>query len=133
LLAELHGNITKVRCTKCEFCMDRVGNETECPLCGGKLAPSVVNFGQSLPRKDLAAAYQHSQDCDLFIVVGSSLVVTPAADMPRVALQSGARLVIINQGETPFDQNAHLRFSEAIGKVLPPAVKRLQALLKTGS
>jgi NAD-dependent deacetylase len=130
LLAELHGNITKVRCSQCEFCMDRVGDETDCPLCGGKLVPSVVNFGQSLPRKDLADAYQHSQDCDLFIVVGSSLVVTPAADMPRVALQAGARLVIINQGETPFDQYAHLRFSEAIGEVLPPAVERLKGLLK---
>jgi NAD-dependent deacetylase len=133
LLAELHGNISKVRCTQCEFCMDRIGDETKCPLCGGKLAPSVVNFGQSLPRKDLADAYQHSQTCDLFVVVGSSLVVTPAADMPRVALQSGARLVIINQGETPFDRAAHLRFWEAIGQVMPPAVERLKGLLKTGS
>jgi NAD-dependent deacetylase len=133
LLAELHGNITKVRCTRCEFCLDRYGDETECPLCGGKLAPSVVNFGQSLPRKDLADAYQHSQSCDLFIVVGSSLVVTPAADMPRVALQARARLAIINQGETPFDQLAHLRFTEAIGEVLPPAVARLKGLIKAGS
>jgi NAD-dependent SIR2 family protein deacetylase len=130
LLAELHGNITKVRCSRCEFCMDRYGNETECPLCGGKLVDSVVNFGQSLPRKDLSDAYKHSQNCDLFIVVGSSLVVTPAADMPRVALQAGARLVIINQGETPFDESAHLRFWEAIGKVLPPAVEKLGGLLK---
>ena len=98
LLAELHGNLTKVRCVQCEFKMDRFEDTTECPLCGGKLESSVVNFGQSLPRKDLAESYQHSQNCDLFVVVGSSLVVTPAADMPRVALQSGARLVIINQG-----------------------------------
>ncbi len=130
LLAELHGNITKVRCNQCEFCMDRFGNETECPLCGGKLVSSVVDFGQSLPRKDLADAYQHSQSCDLFVVVGSSLVVTPAADMPKVALQSGARLVIINQGETPFDQHAQLRFGEAIGEVLPPAVEQLKGLLR---
>lgn len=90
----------------------------------------MVNFGQSLPRKDLADAYQHSQSCDLFIVVGSSLVVTPAADMPKVALQSGARLVIINQGETPFDQHVNLRFWEAIGEVLPPAVEQLKGLLR---
>ena len=89
---------------------------------------SVVNFGQSLPQKELADSYSHSQHCDLFIVVGSSLVVHPAADMPRVALQSGARLVIINQGETPFDQLAHLRFWEGIGKVLPPAVDQLTEL-----
>jgi NAD-dependent SIR2 family protein deacetylase len=130
LLAELHGNLTKVRCVQCEFKMDRFEDMKECPLCGGKLESSVVNFGQSLPRKDLAESYQHSQKCDLFIVVGSSLVVTPAADMPRVALQSGARLVIINQGETPFDQHAHLRFWEAISEVLPPAVAQLKGLLK---
>jgi len=130
LLAELHGNLTRVRCTECEFKMDRVEGERECPLCGGKLVSTVVNFGQSLPAKDLAESYEHSQKCDLLIVVGSSLVVTPAADMPRVALQAGAKLVIINQGETPFDEHAHLRFSEGIGKVLPPAVEKLRQLIK---
>jgi NAD-dependent deacetylase len=93
----------------------------------------VVNFGQSLPVKDLTESYQHSQKCDLFIVVGSSLVVTPAADMPRVALQAGARLVIINQGETPFDERTDLRFSEAIKDVLPPAVERLKILMGKAS
>ncbi|MBN1177501.1 MAG: hypothetical protein JXA51_07470 [Dehalococcoidales bacterium] len=129
LLAELHGNLTKVRCTECEFKMDRVEGEKECPLCGGKLVSTVVNFGQSLPAKDLAESYEHSQKCDLFLVVGSSLVVYPAADMPRVALQAGAKLVIINQGETPYDDNAHLRFSEAIGEVMPPAVARLKEMI----
>ncbi|MCK4863066.1 MAG: hypothetical protein KAS25_02160 [Dehalococcoidales bacterium] len=133
LLAELHGNLTKVRCTECEFKMDRVEGERECPLCGGKLVSTVVDFGQSLPAKDLAESYEHSQKCDLFIVVGSSLVVTPAADMPRVALQAGARLVIINQGETPFDEQTHLRFSEAIGEVMPPAVEQLKALIAKAS
>jgi NAD-dependent SIR2 family protein deacetylase len=131
LLAELHGNITKVRCTQCEFRLDRFEDMTACPLCGGELVSSVVNFGQSLPSKDLADSYTHSQNCDLFIVVGSSLVVTPAADMPRVALQAGAQLVIINQGETPFDRYAHLRFWEGIGKVLPPAVEQLKKLIET--
>jgi NAD-dependent SIR2 family protein deacetylase len=130
LLAELHGNITKLRCTRCEFEMDRFPDLNTCPLCGGKLASSVVNFGQSLPRKALADAFQHSEKCDLFIVVGSSLVVTPAADMPKVALKSRARLVIINQGETPFDRVAHLRFWEGIGKVLPPAVAQLKELME---
>jgi NAD-dependent SIR2 family protein deacetylase len=133
LLAELHGNLTKVRCEKCEFKMDRIEGESKCPLCGGRLVSSVVNFGQSLPVKDLNESYQHSQKCDLFIVVGSSLVVTPAADMPRVALRAGARLVIINQGETPFDGHAHLRFSEAIGEVLPPAIEQLKSLMKEAS
>ena len=132
-LAELHGNLTKVRCVQCEFRLDRFEDTTECPLCGGKLVSSVVNFGQSLPAKDLADSYHHAQKCDLFIVVGSSLVVYPAADMPNVALQAGARLVIINQGETPFDEHASLRFSEAIGMVLPPAVAQLKRLIGTTS
>ena len=133
LLAELHGNLTKVRCTECEFKMDRVEGERECPLCGGRLVSTVVNFGQPLPAKDMSESYEHSQKCDLFIVVGSSLVVYPAADMPKVALQMGAKLVIINQGETPFDEYAHLRFSEAIGEVLPPAVEQLKGLMQKAS
>jgi len=132
LLAELHGNLTKVRCVQCDFKMDRVEGERECPLCGGKLKSSVVNFGDSLPAKDLEVSYEHSQRCDLFIVVGSSLVVYPAAEMPRVALQAGAKLVIINQGETPYDTHAHLLFSEAIGEVLPAVVEKLKGLMKQG-
>ena len=133
LLAELHGNLTKVRCVSCEFKMDRVEGEEICPLCGGRVISTVVNFGDSLPAKDLQDSYKHSQACDLFIVVGSSLVVYPAADMPAVALEAGAKLVIINQGETPFDENAHLRFTEKVGEVLPPSIERLKELLRSAS
>jgi len=130
LLAELHGNLTKLRCNRCELELDQSPGEVMCPSCLGKLVSSVVNFGQSLPRKALEASYKHSKKCDLFIVVGSSLVVTPAADMPAVALEAGSRLVIINAGKTPFDRLAHLRFWERIGEVLPPAVDRLKELMK---
>jgi NAD-dependent deacetylase len=133
LLAELHGNMTKIRCTRCEFTMDNFDDAVNCPACGGKMKPSVVDFGQSLPRKDLEEAIQHSRDCDLFIAVGSSLVVTPASDMPRLALESGARLVIINRGETPLDNAAKLRFEEQIGQVLPPAVNQLHRLMDTSA
>jgi NAD-dependent SIR2 family protein deacetylase len=131
LLAELHGNITKVRCRRCDFLLDNFDDQTTCPLCGGRLASSVVNFGQSLPQKELADSFWHSERCDLFVVVGSSLVVTPAADMPRLALESGARLVIVNNGETPLDEVAHLRFDERIGEVLPPAVAQLKEMMKS--
>jgi NAD-dependent SIR2 family protein deacetylase len=97
--------------------------------CGGKLVSSVVNFGQSLPEKDLRLSFEHSRKSDLFLVVGSSLVVTPAADMPLEALRSGAKLVIINKGDTPFDHIANLRFNEEIGKILPRAIKRLKRLM----
>lgn len=128
LLAELHGNITKLRCNRCGAQVDGSAGLNTCS-CGGRLVSSVVNFGQPLPQKELADSYWHSQNCDLFIVVGSSLVVTPAADMPKVAVESGARLVIINRGETPLDRLAHLRFEEAIGYVLPPAVAQLKELV----
>lgn len=130
MLAELHGNVTKLRCASCEAEVDKSVGLVRCSLCGGKLSSSVVNFGQPLPRKALEDSYWHSENCDLFIVVGSSLVVTPAADMPKVALQSEARLVIINEGETPLDQLAHLRFWEKIGEVLPPAVVHVKKLMK---
>ena len=96
------------------------------------MIPSVVNFGQSLPQKDLEESIRHSKDCDLFVVVGSSLVVTPAADMPRLAVEYGAKLVIINQGATPLDEAANLLFPERIGQVLPPAVEILKQIVKTG-
>jgi mono-ADP-ribosyltransferase sirtuin 6 len=124
LLAELHGNMTKLRCTRCRQTIDQATAKSRCP-CGGSLASSVVDFGQSLPEKDLALSFEHSRKSDLFVVVGSSLVVSPAAQMPKEALVAGARLVIINQGETPFDSQAHLRFYEGIGEILPRAVKRL--------
>ena len=127
LLAELHGNVALLRCKRCETTYDKSGGLDKC-TCGGELVSSVVNFGQSLPRKDLSDSFAHSRKCDLFIVVGSSLVVTPAAEMPRVALEAGARLVIINRGETPYDHVVHLRFWEGIAEVLPPAVARLSAL-----
>src|SRR5512136_3222610 len=130
ILAELHGNITKLRCQTCEFLMDNVGDMMPCPICGGHMASSVVNFGQSLPQQDLEDAYRHAKRADLFLAVGSTLTVTPAANMPRVALQAGARLVIINQGETPLDSAAHLRFEEKISDVLPPAVARLRELMQ---
>lgn len=130
LLAELHGNLTKVRCRNCEFVMDNFDDKMKCPQCGGQMKSSVVDFGDSLPVKDLNLSTQHSQDCDLFVVVGSSLVVTPAADMPRLALEAGAKLVIINQGQTPLDALAELLFSEKISLVLPPVVQILKGLTK---
>lgn len=128
LLAELHGNITKLRCTQCQNTINKSAGQTICQ-CGGSLASSVVDFGQSLPEKDLMLSFEHSRKSDLFIAAGSSLVVTPAADMPKEALHAGAKLAIINQGETPFDHYAHLRFHESISEVLPKAVKKLKRLM----
>lgn len=127
LIAELHGNITRLRCQECGFQCDNFPDLTTCPLCEGKLKSSIVDFGDILPAEEVRKAELHSRLSDLFIVVGSSLVVFPAADMPRIALDAGARLVIINQGDTPLDGVCHLRFDEPAGEVLPAAV----ALLKS--
>lgn len=127
LIAELHGNAARVRCTRCESEFDRADAPGAC-TCGGTLRSSVVDFGQSLPVKAFDDACRHSQQCDLFVVVGSSLVVTPAADMPVLALEAGARLVIVNQGDTPLDEACHLRFEESIGTTLPAAVGLLRAI-----
>ena len=128
LLAELHGNVARLRCQRCGTHVETAAGLKKCS-CGGKLVPSVVDFGQSLPEKDIEDSFRHAQQCDLLVVVGSSLVVTPAADVPVIAYEHGARLVIINQGETPLDDIAHLRFDERIGDVLPPAVARLKQLM----
>jgi len=128
-LAELHGNVSKLRCQRCQTQVDKSLGIDACK-CGGRLVSSVVNFGDSLPQKDLQDSFRHSGYCDLFIVVGSSLVVSPANEMPEIALRSGARLVIINQGETPMDGSCHLRFEEKIGEVLPQAVNKLKELMK---
>ncbi len=128
-LAELHGNITKLRCRQCGFVLDNFDDMSACPLCEGELALSVVNFGDAMPRQELAAASQYARQADLFIVAGSSLVVYPAADLPRAALSAGARLVIINQGETPLDRRANLRFQESTSEVLPAVIRRLKELM----
>lgn len=148
-LAELHGNGKRLRCVKCgetfpvgkgwdptaedaAFREQPPEDETTCPDCGGPLRSSVVNFGDPLPQRDLMLSFEHSQFCDLFIAIGSSLTVTPAANMPAVALEGGAKLILINQGETPFDRLAHLRVEAGIGEVVPPMVDRALELLATG-
>jgi NAD-dependent SIR2 family protein deacetylase len=129
LLAELHGNVTRLRCQQCQTQVAKSLGLEKCS-CGGKLVSSVINFGDPLPQKDLEDSFWHSSQCDLFIVAGSSLVVGPANELPEVALRGRARLVIINQGETPLDSRCHLRFEENIVEILPPAVERLKKLMK---
>jgi NAD-dependent deacetylase len=82
-----------------------------------------------VPAKELEQAFAHSEQSDVFFAIGSSLVVSPANEMPRVALEMGARLILLNRGETPFDALVHLRIDTGIGEVLPPVVERVKQLL----
>lgn len=129
LIAELHGNIYKLRCVLCESKWDNYSDLDICPNCDGKLVSSVVDFGDPMPGTEMEKSERHCRKCDLFMVIGSSLVVHPAADMPKIALRYGAKLIIINQGETPLDQACHLRFEEKISEVLPEVVTQLKELL----
>jgi NAD-dependent deacetylase len=90
----------------------------------------VVNFGDLLPQRELALAEQHARRCDLMFVLGSSLVVEPAASLVGLALRSGARVVLANQGKTPYDEAVTLRVWTGIGEVIPPAVERVKRALE---
>jgi NAD-dependent protein deacetylase/lipoamidase len=148
MLAELHGNGQLMRCLGCDrlYTRQEVGWDTErwgpgyrtqkpmpgqpaCAVCGGRLISSVVNFGDPLPHKELALAEQHARRCDLMLVLGSSLVVEPAASLVGLALRSGARVVLANQGKTPYDEAVTLRAWRGIGEVIPPAVERVKRAL----
>ncbi len=145
ILAEFHGNMTLMRCLKCDkqFPKDEVWDENKwgpgyrtSPVvpgqpkcgCGGRLISSVVNFGDPIPAKELKMSYDHSGKSDVFLVIGSSLTVTPASDMPKEALSNGAKLIIINKQETPYDSYAHLRFFEGAGQVLGAIIAKIEKM-----
>ena len=90
----------------------------ECRECGGRLKHATVSFGQMLPMDVLDEAERWMHEAGVVLAIGSSLVVTPAADLPRVAAGSGARLAIINRDPTPLDELADLVVNEAIGHTL---------------
>ncbi|MEO6724336.1 MAG: Sir2 family NAD-dependent protein deacetylase [Blastocatellia bacterium] len=128
---ELHGTTVECECLTCgarismNEAVERVkaGDlAPECDVCGGLLKPATISFGQSMPALAMKAAVEACQDCDVFLAVGSSLVVYPAASLPELAKQSGAALIIINRTPTPFDEIADLVLNEEIGKALPKLV-----------
>jgi NAD-dependent deacetylase len=94
-----------------------------CKVCGGTfLKPTVVLFGEPMPQAAVAKAFALAREADLVLVVGSSLVVYPAADVPLVALRSGARMIVINVEPTPFDELAEVVIHGRSGEVLPEIV-----------
>jgi NAD-dependent deacetylase len=124
---ELHGTTRKIACMDCgeRFELEPytslflvTGRVPDCPSCEGRLKHATVSFGQSLPQEVLAEAVALSQQAELFFAIGSSLVVEPAASLPRIAKQHGARLVIINRDPTPLDASADAVLHASIGEVL---------------
>lgn len=126
-IIEIHGTAFSVSCLSCGRKYDRDEIEDRlktgekvpyCDDCSGILKPDTISFGQSMPQDEMAQATMHARDCDLCIVLGSSLVVYPAASVPMEAVQNGAKLIIINRDETPLDSSADLVIHESLSKVL---------------
>jgi NAD-dependent deacetylase len=135
-VVELHGTIRWVSCLRCgkrwpreeiEKRMDRTGEKAPECECGGFLKQATIAFGQSLPPDAIQQAEEKSSGCDVFIVAGSSLVVYPAAQMPLLAKDNGAKLVIITLSDTPHDRYADLIINEKTG----PTLSRIAELVKS--
>lgn len=130
---ELHGNTLRVRCLNCSkiYSIHEIQKRIEggdlapeCE-CGGYLKPDTISFGQAMPTEEVEKATKLSRNCDFFLVVGSTLLVQPAALMPHYAKQSGAFLAIINLSETPCDEVCDLLIRRKAGAVLPEIIKLL--------
>jgi len=137
---ELHGNMQWVVCLGCgqrypfgeiKPRLDEGEEIPGCPACQGILKPDVVLFGEQLPGQVLNEASRRSYGCDLFIVIGSTLVVYPAAYMPVYATGAGARLVIINLSPTPMDHQAAVLIRAKAGEAMPVIVQKVKE--KTGN
>jgi NAD-dependent deacetylase len=124
---ELHGNMKWLRCINCSvrYRMEDMVEKYKsgdsipaCEHCRGILKPDVIFFGELLPEMTLRQATLHATQCDLFIVIGSSLVVYPAASIPTYAKNSGAKIVIINHTATPCDNVADVLIHHSAGEVM---------------
>jgi len=134
---ELHGNMRWVRCMSCdrrfptEDILPRLEKEEvpDCESCHGILKPDAVFFGEALPQKTLSDAIHHSRHCDLLIVIGSTLVVYPAAYMPMYAREAGAKLVIINLSSTPMDSEATVLIAGKAGETMAKIMEKVRSSL----
>jgi NAD-dependent deacetylase len=99
---------------------DRDGRAPDCPACGGIIKTATISFGQAMPADEMRRAEDLTRACDLFLAIGSSLVVWPAAGFPLMAKRNGAKLVIVNREATEFDELADLVIRHDIGDVFGP-------------
>jgi NAD-dependent deacetylase len=97
----------------------------DCPDCQGILKPDAVFFGEALPQETLREAIRRAQNCDLFIVIGSTLVIYPAAYIPTYAGEAGAKLAIINLTPTPFDHYAEVVIRGKAGEIMSKVMEKV--------
>ena len=137
-IVEFHGNVMEAKCLQCRriFPITTMvnqalqGNVPSCEVCNGMLKPNAIFFGEPLESDVLAAADDMFGDCDLLIVLGSSLVVYPVAWYPQKALSMNAKLAIINIQETDMDSLAEVVIHEKIGNIFPKVVSIVEEKLK---
>jgi NAD-dependent deacetylase len=138
-MLELHGTMHWVDCLDChkryprDYAHEKMLAGEKVPRCGeckGILKPATVAYGQSMPVRETNEAVARSSVCDLFLALGSSLVVYPAAQMPLLAKQNGAKLVIINITDTPHDGRADVIIKEKTGETLAKIVKKAKEKIK---
>lgn len=131
---EIHGNTRYAKCLACgarheleplRAHFDRHGEPPDCTFCGGIVKTATISFGQAMPEAEMERAEDATLACDLFMVLGSSLVVYPAAGFPLMAKRNGARLVIVNREPTEQDDFADLVLHSEIGPTLREAVNAL--------
>jgi NAD-dependent deacetylase len=114
---EVHGSIDECVCLQCggrvslERVMEMLDETPECSACISPLKPNVVLFGEMLPAEAINDAYACASSADLLIAIGSSLEVYPVASLPRVTLDSGGRIAVVTQGDTPYDRSAEVKLS----------------------
>ena len=132
---ELHGHMEWALCLGCHrrFPMSEVLRKIEegvevpdCPECQGILKPDAVFFGEALPQETLQEAIRRAQNCDLFIVIGSTLAIYPAAYIPTYAREAGASLAIVNLTPTPFDQYASVIIRGKAGEIMSRVMEKIR-------
>ena len=137
-IIELHGTIKFVGCLSCgkRYPREEIQKRLEagdkapaCDICGGITKPATISFGQAMPEAETRQAEEASAHCDLLLILGSSLVVYPAAQMPLIAKRNGARLIIINLTPTPHDSYADLIIQYKAGEAMQETLNKLRPLL----
>jgi NAD-dependent deacetylase len=138
-IIELHGTALHVSCLNCgkrfnrEAIQERIKHGIKAPACDdcqGPLKPATISFGQSMPERETQEAFRRSSQSDLFLVIGSSLGVQPAASLPLAAKRGGARLVIINRDPTPYDDLTDLVIHGQAGRILPVILERVHEVMR---
>jgi NAD-dependent deacetylase len=134
IVVEIHGTVHDAKCLQCgwrgpmEETLARVRageDDPHCLECGGMLKSATISFGENLVPEDLMRAQRAAEGADVFLAVGTSLGVYPAAALPEYALRSGAFLAVLNGEPTPFDGAADFVFRDRLGDVLPDLVARI--------